>query len=112
MLDETLLRQILLNATAKKEFLRRLRKSENVKTETIVGLLDRICDYTIKQKDFLDKTIGELLLVNGTQRIDMIKELQKQMTNEEFSRLSRVKGMEELKKSMDYIIDELEKQGS
>lgn len=71
-----------------------------------------ICDYTIKQKDFLDKTIGELLLVNGTQRIDMIKELQKQMTNEEFSRLSRVKGMEELKKSMDYIIDELEKQGS
>ena len=71
----------------------------------------RVCDYTIEQRDSLNKTIGALLL-SDTQRIDRIKELQKQMTTEEFGRLSRVKGMEELEKNMDYIIDELEKQGS
>jgi hypothetical protein len=112
MVDETLLRQILLNATAKEEFFKRLRKRRNVKTETIIRLLERVCDYTIEQRDSLDKTIGALLLLSDTQRIDRIKELQKQMTTEEFGRLSRVKGMEELKKNMDYIIDELGKQGS
>lgn len=111
MVDENLLREILLNATARKEFFNRLRKRGATDTDSgiILGILDRIGDLMFEHRIFLDKTIEALLLDDDKQKIEMLKSVKKRMTKEEFSYISKVANIEDLWTRMDNIIDELKK---